>query len=300
MHHFSRSPKPVPTPSHTADPSPLSPGKAGPLAGVTVLATRPAEQAGGLSALIEAAGGRVLRWPLLEIEPTGSDSPAAELLNRPDDWDWLIFVSANAVRCARALGGWAGRRSARTRVAAVGAATAEALAETGIRVDLIPKPQFNSESLLAAPELAQVAGRRILIVRGVGGRELLAATLRERGAETAYAEVYRRLRPKGDAAAWIDLWRSGGIDLATVTSGEALEHLMDLLGEAGPELASRTPLAVIGPRIGALARKRGWRRIIEAGQASDAGLAEAIIQFYRSGEAEGEPPAPPAPHGTDP
>jgi uroporphyrinogen-III synthase len=264
-----------------------------PLSGITVLVTRPAAQAAGLCALIESAGGRALRLPLLDIEPVGDGAAAAELLNRADYWDWLIFVSANAVRCALALGDWAGRRSPRTRIAAVGEATAKALEEAGIQVDLIPKPQFNSESLLAAPEMADVANRRILIVRGVGGRELLAGALRERGADMAYAEVYRRMRPTADASGWIDLWRRGGIDVAMVTSGEALTHLMELLGESGAEFADRTPLVVIGPRIAELARARGWRRAVAAEQASDQGIADTIIRLYRDGTIRRRPPDAP-------
>jgi uroporphyrinogen-III synthase/uncharacterized protein HemX len=253
-----------------------------PLAGITVLITRPAEQAAGLCALIEAAGGRALRLPLLEIVPVEDNRAAAELLDRPDYWDWLIFVSANAVRFALATGGRAVRPSPRTCIAAVGEATAGALAQAGVRVDLIPKPKFNSESLLADPDLADVAGKRILIVRGVGGREHLAEVLRERGAETAYAELYRRANPRAaNAAACIDLWRRGGIDAVVVTSGDALSRLMELLGETGAELACRTPLAVIGARIAELARESGWRRVAVAGQANDQGIADAIIQLHR-------------------
>ncbi len=254
-----------------------------PLDGLAVLVTRPADQAESLCALLEGAGARAVRLPLLEIEPAGEDAPALELLRRPDHWDWLVFVSANAVRCALDIGGGALPASARARVAAVGAATARALAAAGIQVDLIPKAQFNSESLLAAPEMAEMAGRRVLIVRGEGGRELLAETLRARGAELAYAEVYRRRRAQVDAGALTGLWRSGGIDLAVATSGEVLDHLADILGEAGAAFAMGTPLAVIGARVGQLARQRGWSRVIVAEQASDAELAEAIVRFFRDG-----------------
>jgi uroporphyrinogen-III synthase len=208
------------------------------------------------------------------------------LLERRDYWDWLIFVSANAVRFALPLGRWGAGVSARTRIAAVGEATAAALAKAGIRVDLIPKPQFNSESLLADPAMADVAGRRILIVRGVGGREHLAAVLRQRGAETAYAELYRRVPPVADAGPAIELWRRGGIDAAVVTSGEALAHLMELLGPAGAEFACRTPLAVISERLAGSARERGWRRVAVAEQAGDAGLLEALIRQRRDSMAE--------------
>ncbi len=262
-----------------ADPSPVA--RERPLEGLAVLVTRPADQAEGLCALLEAAGARPVRLPLLEIEPLGQEAPAAELLRRSGHWDWLIFVSANAVRYALDLSGGASWASARTRVAAVGAATARALAAAGIQVDLIPKAQFNSESLLAAPEMAEMAGRRVLIVRGEGGRELLAEALRARGAALAYAEVYRRRRAEVDAAALAALWGSGGIGLAVATSGEVLDHLMAILGEAGVAFAVSTPLAVIGARVGRLARDRGWRQVIVAEQASDAELAEAIVRYFR-------------------
>jgi uroporphyrinogen-III synthase len=260
-----------------------------PLTGLTVLVTRPTRQAAGLRGLIESAGGRALHLPLLEIVPVTDGGAAAELLARRDFWDWLIFVSANAVRFALPIGDWAGKRSSRTRVAAVGEATAKVLAGAGIRVDLIPKPQFNSESLLAAPEMDDVAGRRILIVRGVGGREHLASVLRQRGAETAYAELYRRVPPAADPTAAIELWRRGGIGAVLLTSGEALDHLMELLGNAGAELALRTPLVVIGARLAERARQRGWCRIAVAEQASDPGLMEALIRLNREGGSPAEP-----------
>ncbi len=254
-----------------------------PLAGLTVLVTRPAGQGAGLSAMIESAGGRALQLPLMDIRPLEDNQAAADLMDRPDYWDWLIFVSANAVRFALAAKNGTFHLSPRTRIAALGGATAKALADAGIRVDLIPEPKSNSESLLGAPEFAEVAGQHILIVRGVGGREHLADVLRERGAETAYAEVYRRVKAQADGAACIELWRRGDIDAVVVTSGEALDALVELLGEARAEFAYRTPLAVIGERIAAIARERGWRRVAVAQEASNQGLCNAVVQLYREG-----------------
>jgi uroporphyrinogen-III synthase len=263
-----------------------------PLEGIGVLVTRPQDQADELCALIEAAGGRALRWPLLEIAPVENPERAGRLLNQPEGWDWVIFVSANAVRYGLSLAARSGAPPGWRRVAAVGEATARALVQAGIRVDLIPKPQFNSESLLAAPELADVAGQRLLIVRGEGGRELLADVLGARGAETAYAEVYRRTRPVADGAEWVENWRRS-VDVAVVTSGEALHHLMALLGEAGAELADRTPLVVIGARLAALARERGWRRVAAADPASDRAIANTLIALRRCGELRRDRPVGP-------
>ncbi|MGX2039418.1 uroporphyrinogen-III synthase [Methylocaldum sp. MU1018] len=251
-----------------------------PLSGIGVLITRPREQADGLRALIESAGGRALRLPLLEIVAVDDSTAAAALLSRPDHWDWLIFASVNAVRFALAIHGKP--YDPRTRIAAIGQATAKALAKAGIRVDLIPEPQFNSESLLASPEMADVAGKSILIVRGEGGREHLGKTLAARGAEVAYAEVYRRILPETDVAHWIDLWRQGHIDIVTITSGEALNNLAQLLGEAKPEFAERTPLVVIGSRIEKLARDQGWRCVVSAESASDQAITDTVIRLIEA------------------
>ncbi|HYE35274.1 uroporphyrinogen-III synthase [Methylocaldum sp.] len=253
-----------------------------PLAGVGVLVTRPREQADGLCALIEAAGGRAMRLPLLEIVAVDDSTAAAELLSRPDQWDWLIFASTNAVRFALAIHGRPYDPPRRTRIAAIGQATAEELIKAGIRVDLIPKPQFNSESLLASPEMADVTDKSILIVRGEGGREHLAEVLRSRGAKVAYAEVYRRILPETDTAHWIDLWRQGRIDVVTITSGEALTNLTQLLGDAKLEFAERTPLVVIGSRVEKLAREQGWRYVVSTEQAGDQALAETIIRLIET------------------
>jgi uroporphyrinogen-III synthase len=256
-----------------------------PLSGASILVTRPREQADTLCALIEAAGGRALRLPLLEIAAVDDPAPAAKLFSRPTPWDWLIFASANAVHFTLAIHGGSFSPPESTRVAAIGQATAETLIKAGIRVDLIPKPQFNSESLLASPEMADVTGKSVLIVRGEGGRAHLGQTLKARGAEVAYAEVYRRMLPEGDIAHWVELWRQGGIDVVTITSGEALNNLALLLGEAKHEFAERTPLVVIGTRVEKLARDQGWRRVISAEPASDQAITEAIIRLFEKGNA---------------
>lgn len=262
-----------------------------PLAGIGILVTRPREQADGLCALIEAAGGHAMRLPLLEIVAVGDPTAAAELLSRQDRWDWLIFASPNAVRFTLAIHGGSFNPPRPARIAAIGQTTAEALTKAGIRVDLIPKPQFNSESLLASPEMTDVSGKSILIVRGEGGREHLAQTLRARGAEVAYAEVYRRILPATDIGYWIDLRRQGGIDIVTITSGEALNNLTQLLGEAIHEFAEHTPLVVLGSRVEKLARDQGWRHVISAEPACDQAIAETIIRHVETKRTAQDRPA---------
>jgi uroporphyrinogen-III synthase len=242
-----------------------------------VLVTRPAAQAEGLCVLIEQAGGKAVRAPLLEIVPIDPEPEAARLLNRPDEMDWLVFVSANAVRHAVPR---LGAGPLRAKVAAIGQATAEALAERGIGVDLMPKQQFNSESLLDSPELAQVQGKKFLLARGQGGREFLADALRARGAEVFYAEVYRRAPAPLDVPALLGLWRTGAIAATIVTSGEALDILAASLAQEGMDWFKRTPAVVIGERLAGRARALGCVRVMAA-PASDLGVFDALASVAR-------------------
>lgn len=248
--------------------------------GFGVLVTRPAGQAGALCRMIEDAGGEAIRLPLLEIQPIAADGRAMCRLTGLKDWDWLVFVSANAVRCAFEWLGPQWLDGSRAKIAAIGRATAQALAERGVAVDLEPKQQFNSEALLALPEWAEVAGQRFLIVRGEGGRELLAETLRARGGIVGHAEVYRRVLPATDARGLLARWRAGGVGAATVTSGEALDNLFRLLADSAGELMSKTPVVVIGERLAARARGLGCARVVAA-DAGDAEIFDAVVRIAR-------------------
>lgn len=250
-----------------------------PLAGLTVLVTRPAGQAEGLCKLIAEAGGEPVPAPLLNIAPVANPAPALERLNLPPGWDWLIFISANAVRQLAAIEGWNGP-GARTRIAAVGEATAATLQAAGLPIDLVPDPPFNSEALLADPRLTEVAGQRILIVRGEGGREWLATALRDRGAATEYAEVYRRLPVTEEQfAPFLDPWSEGRYDAVVITSGDALNRANEVLRGAGLEQQTRPLLVVPGERLADLALEQGWPQVIVAETAGDEAIVQALKQL---------------------
>lgn len=252
------------------------------LSGWNVLITRPAGQADALCQLIEQAGGVPLRFPLIAIERSRNAAAALELLQRHQEWDWLIFVSTNAVRYACELGDWWHRLGERPRIAAIGRGTADLLLHRGIRVDLRPKAQFNSESLLETLEFQAPEGQRFLIVRGQGGRELIADTLKQRGAEVGYAEVYQRVAPSGHPSSLIRAWRDGEINAVVLSSAEALDNLVNLLGPEHSELLERTPVAVMGERLAVRARELGCERLAIAPEASDEGLCSAVIRLANS------------------
>ncbi len=246
------------------------------LAGRGVLVTRPAHQADGLCELIADAGGRPIRFPTLEI--TGPADPAGvrKQLAHAGDYTLLIFISANAVDYAFDL--LPDDLPIDQQIAAVGTATAAALAERGLDATLVPAERFDSESLLALPPLQDMRGQRVLIIRGNGGRELLADTLRQRGATVDYAEVYRRHRPARSATNLIAGW-SRLVDVVTVTSREIFDNLLAMLGEEGLPLLQDTPLVVVSKRLAEHAAQHGCRDIHPAAGANDAALLDALCEL---------------------
>lgn len=245
------------------------------LAGRGVLITRPEAQAGALCRLVEAAGGRAVRFPAVVIEPVREPGPARKLLAQP--WDLILFVSRNAVMHALPLLPRHGLPGAQ-RLGAIGAATAKALTAAGRTPDLLPAGRFDSESLLALPELEKLDGRRVLVVRGTGGRSLLGDTLAARGAQLAYAEVYRRDLPETDLAPLLARWRQD-VQLTTATSGEILSNLLTLLGRDGRDLLLATPLVVVSERTARSAVEQGFARVEVAEEASDPAVLAALCRI---------------------
>ncbi len=252
------------------------------LGGRTIVVTRPGGQAAALAAAIEAAGGRVLRFPLIEIEPATS-KVLESIVDELDSYDLAIFISRNAV--AQGLARVRERRSwpAGVAVAAIGGGTRRALEEDGIKNVFSPDGPPDSEALLSSPELAEVAGRRVVIFRGEGGRETLAAGLRTRGADVTYAECYRRAKPALDPGPLRDSLASGVVDAVVVSSGEGLANLFSLFGQAAEGLLAKTRLFVPHRRLVAETRALGMTDPVVAGPADEDMLAALVAYFRRAG-----------------
>ena len=215
-----------------------------PLAGVGVLVTRPAAQSAELISAIEAAGGRSIVFPVIEIAPRSPQEIASDLAGLPEA-DIVIFVSRNAVEHGLA---WSGDGA----IAAVGPATASAIEAAARVVDIRPASGFDSESLLGEPALTDVSGKTIRIIRGNGGRELLATTLRERGATVQYLEVYARRAPDYAEAEIGDVVRrleTGEIAAVIVMSVESFRNLLALLPESCHATLAKTRLVTPAARV---------------------------------------------------
>jgi uroporphyrinogen-III synthase len=241
-----------------------------------VLVTRAEHQAQGLCRLITRYNGRALRFPAVTIlEPQDPGVPA-ELMREISAYQVIIFISPNAVEWGLRLlpDGIPGT----LEIGAVGRSTAQALAESGYPVDIVPQDRFDSEALLETPALRSVEGKRILVVRGVGGRPLLGDTLSERGAEVTYAEVYRRQCPQTDPSLLLDRW-SEQVDVVTATSNDILDNLYAMLGERGRELLLSTPLIVISDRMRSHARELGFSQVILASGAEDQTVVQTLCAW---------------------
>jgi len=251
-----------------------------PLAGRHIVVTRPKSQAAHLAEAVQAAGATPVLFPVLAIEALADETPLLELASRLDDYDLACFVSPNAVE--HALRPILARRRwpAPLRVACIGKSSEQALAALGIHNVIAPQGRFDSEALLELPELADMRGRRVIILRGDGGRELLGETLAARGACVDYLSCYRRSVPASDPAPLYRLWQEGRCDALTVTSSEGLRNLLTLIGKIGEAWLRRTPTFVPHARIAEQARALGLQSIILTAPADD-GLLAGLIEYFR-------------------
>ena len=240
-----------------------------------IVITRPARQAAGLAREIAALGGRPLVFPAIVILPPADVAALRAVQWELARYDIAIFVSANAVEYG--VGdpvAW----PAHILTLAPGPGTAAALAAVGIANACVPATTMDSEGLLALPELLDVTGKRIVIFRGSGGRELLRTALEARGATVVQVECYRRAKPQSDAGL-IDAWREKRVDAVTLTSGEGLDNLWTILGNEGRAHLGATPAFVSHASIAERAKALGLREIIVTPPA-DAGLLASLLEYF--------------------
>ncbi len=249
------------------------------LQGGHILVTRPAHQAHNLAQLIGQAGGAAVKFPTLAIAPTDNISQIKATLARLDGYQWLVFISANAVNFALKANGGKISWFSPINCTAIGQATAQAMLSAGLPVDLMPQQGFSSEALLAMPALQQINGHKFLIVRGKGGREWLANSLRARGGIVDYLEVYQRSLPQTDTSVVSALLADGKLTAITLTSGDALENLLVMLPENYSKHLLSLPLVVVSGRIRQMAADKGFTKIIVADGPSDRAVLAALIML---------------------
>jgi len=247
------------------------------LDGLKILVTRPRDQAVQLAQKIVQAGGVPLLYPLLEITPVEDRTQLLKQISRLQEFELVIFISPNAVQYGMAAIGARGLPPG-LKIAAVGSASATKLQALGVSQVIVPVERSDSEGLLLMPQLQQIAGWRVMIFRGDGGRELLGDVLKDRGALVEYATCYLRCKPQWDVARLLNA------DLITVTSSEALGYLQQMISNDQKISAAgiyALPLFVPHARIAGLARQQGWMHVhLTAG--GDEGLLSGLVAWGRS------------------
>ena len=266
----------------------------GGLSGLQILNTRPAAQSHKWQALLSSLGAKVVSLPLMEIIPVatvntaidGGPKPTAlqNIISRVLDLDLyqhVIFISQNAVNYGFP---WIDRYWVELPLGqeyyAVGRATAAALKQCGIE-SVVAGGAMNSEALLALPELADLNDQRVLIFRGVGGRDTLAEVMTSRGAKVDYCELYTRC-PCPKAAEEIGkCWQPNpGQSVITVHSGETLSYWSDLINQVNEPQWRQLPVLVPGQRVYEIASKAGFEHLIKAENAGDEAMSRALTEYW--------------------
>jgi uroporphyrinogen-III synthase len=248
------------------------------LAGARVAVTRSGAQAADLARLIVARGGAPVLVPCLRVVGPVDAGALDEALDRlPRDYDGVVFSSTNAVHWT--LARTTSESFAGVRVVAVGAATAEALRERGVPVDVVPAA-FHSEGILAAlDEAGDLAGTRWLLPRADVAREVLPEGLEARGAQVDRVVAYRNAAPEPGA---VERALEAGIDAITFASGSAVVRLREALGPRFEERLRGAVVASIGPVTSQACREAGLTVHAEAESAGIAALVDALADIWET------------------
>lgn len=246
-----------------------------PLAGLRIVVTRPHDQAEPLRQGIEKLGGVCIPFPLLAITSLLDDAPLRAVVARLHEFHLGIFISPNAVRYGMEAILKAGGLPATLKVATIGSSSAKALHHYGITEVISPPLHFNSEALLALPELQNMAHKRVLIFRGNGGREWLGDTLKLRGAMVEDITCYQRSRAAQNEAGLI----AAMPDAISLHSSEAVRILWQILSTSSRQQLISIPLFVAHERIAVEAHNMGWKNINISATGTDAGLLAELLTW---------------------
>jgi uroporphyrinogen III methyltransferase/synthase len=245
--------------------------------------TRAAAQAERFTQLLEAAGARVLTAPAIVIGPPVSWEPLDAALDALDSFTWVIFTSVNGVamvdrRLSTRRLGWAavvGRR-----VAAIGPATADALAEHGVHVDLVPG-EYRAEGLLERLRGVVTPADRVLLPRAAQTRDVLVSGLRRLGAQVTEVPAYTTRRAEGSAARLREALAAGAIDAVTFTSSSTARNFAELFTEdERRDWLGRVTVASIGPITAATAAEYGLATRVMPGEYTIPALARALAEHF--------------------
>ena len=245
---------------------------------MSILVTRPSPQGEELVSRLRALGREAWSFPLIEFTPGRELAQLSGHLAALGKGDLLIALSQHAVEFAHAQ--LQQQRQAWPQTPgyfAIGRTTGLALHKVSSIDVRYPLDREISEVLLQLPELQKVAGKKALILRGNGGRELLGETLQERGAKVTFCECYQRSNRHYDGAEEAMRWQARGVTRVVITSGEMLKQLWSLIPPWYRERwLLNCEVLVVSERLAELARELGWQNIRVADSADNDALLRAL------------------------
>lgn len=254
-----------------------------PLFGVRAAVTRPMDQSEELTAALRRAGADVCVFPTIRVQPRLMNPSIKSEIGGVAGYDWIIFTSVNAVRLFFGLL-YEAKHDARAlhdcRIAAIGEKTAEALKNHGICPDIVPREAVQ-EGLAKAIKITK--GDHVLVPRASSARDALQTSLEERGAKVNIMPVYDTVADKDGIAELKRQLTRGRIHLCTFTSSSTIERFAEAVKvEDLPKLFSDVTIASIGEVTTKTLKNLGLRAHIEAEKATSAGLADAIMKYFKS------------------
>jgi uroporphyrinogen III methyltransferase/synthase len=257
-----------------------------PLFGRRVLVTRSPQQAHSLAGLLQTAGAEAICLPTVEIAPPISWDDLDAAITELASTDYLVLTSANGVsafferlnnagRDGRALHG--------VTIVAVGPKTAAAIAEYGVRADLIPQ-RYQAEGIVELLQQHDLTGKHILYPRSACARDLLCTELSKAGAEVR-APVAYRTEPAAEGAAQLrELLIGEQLDAVTFTSASTVEHCLALLAPHEVDYLNKAVIAAIGPLTAEAARKHGLTVDVESNEATCEALVAALTDHFHQAD----------------
>ena len=249
-----------------------------PLFGKRIVITRARDQSAAFSSQLRALGADTNELPVIATVPPLDPHPLDEALEQLSSYDWLIFTSVNGVRyfVERLDASPYDLRSLRARVCAIGPATASAVENLHLKVDLVPE-QYVAESLVESFAPFDLRGTRILLPRAAVARDVVPVDLTRRGAQVNVVEAYRTVIPPDVSEMVADVFTHKP-DWITFTSSSTVKNFLAI---AGREVLEGVRIASIGPVTTGTARMHGLRVTAEAGEHTIQGLVNAIISAER-------------------
>jgi uroporphyrinogen-III synthase len=250
------------------------------LSGLNVLVTRPQAQADGLVAAIDMAGANASHYPVMSINALSAEAgqPCKQLILSLDEFQHVIFISGNAVKFGmQSIDQYWPQLPIGISWYGIGKKTIEQLLNADVPVaNQSGSNAMNSEALLEHQGLQAIKHEKVLILRGVGGREYLKQQLSQRGAIVNYAQCYQRKIPEHKSGELIEFIRHHKINAICINSGESLHNFEQLLGVDSVSTVQNIPLLVAGERVASIAAERGFKNITAAENASDSAMLKAL------------------------